>query len=137
VSVVRRLPRPAMGQVFTKDGDDLAGAGDIRELGVVELRSPDRFSDGGAGSMPRVPPLIRAIGAVRRILQIRGCHGSRRDAFRRARDQAIGCGPEGPTEKCSEERPAKHVSIVTGRRYCGQRMAEDRDHPCVPLMTRR
>jgi hypothetical protein len=135
---VRGLPRPAMGQVFTKDGDDLAGAGDIREFGVVELRSPDRFSDGGAGSMPRVPPLMRTVGAVRRILQIRGCHGFRRDAFRRARDHAIGCGPDGPTEQCSEERPAEHAPIVAGRRSAVNGwLVGVRDQPCVPLMIRR
>jgi hypothetical protein len=66
--------------------------------------------------MPRVPPLIRTVSAVRRILQIRGCNPTRSDAFRRARDQAISCGPDGPTEQCSENRPAEHAPIVAGRR---------------------
>jgi hypothetical protein len=109
--VVRPLPRRAMGQVFTKDGYDLGAAGDIREIGVVELGAPDRFSDGGTGSMSRIPPLIRTVSAVRRILQIRSCNRTRSDAVRRARDQAISCGPDGPTEQCSENRPAEHALL--------------------------
>ena len=66
--------------------------------------------------MPCVPPLIRTVGAVRRILQIRGWNPTRRDAFHRARDQAIGCGPDEPTEQCSENCPAEHAPIVAGRR---------------------
>jgi len=114
--VVRPLPHLALGQAFPKDGYDPGAAGDICKIGVVELGAPDRFSDGGVGSVSPVKPLMRTVSAVRRILQIRGCNPTRSDAFRRACDQAIGCRPDGPTEQYSQERPADHAPIVARRR---------------------
>lgn len=115
MQVMRRVPRPTMRHIPTTDGVEPVGAGDARELRVVKLRLPGRFSDGGTGSMSRVPPMIRTVGAARRIWQRRGGTGRRHDGLRRASDHVIGCCPHGQTEQCSEEHAAEHGPIVPRR----------------------
>ena len=95
-------------------GQDEVGAGDARELRVMELRSPDRFVSGRANRTLRLPLTVRTVGVpgrVRRTHLATAC--GRRDALQRARRDAIGRCPGEYAQQRHECETAEHDSIVT------------------------
>jgi len=65
--VLRDVTRLAQGCHAFADSAEPVEAYDARKCRVVQLRPPDRFSQGGAGSMSRLPASIRAVGVVRSL----------------------------------------------------------------------
>ena len=63
MQMLRRVRRPAPGDFVAADGVEPVEARDARELCVVELRSPDRFSRRGDRASTRIPAVVRAVGA--------------------------------------------------------------------------
>jgi hypothetical protein len=117
-----RVSRLAVGSVGSADRIALAGAEHTRELRVMKLRPPHRFSNGGAGLATGVPPMIRTVRAAGSIGHTRNrvwpCVGARRRA-----GYAIDCGPDGQAERCSDKHAAEHAAIVARSRVSVKRVA--------------
>ena len=114
-----RRSRLGLGRVGAADGVAPVATKHARELRVVKLRPPHRFSNGGAGSGCCVPPRIPTVCAAGSIRHTRNCAGRCVDTGRLA-GYTIDCGPDGQTERCGEKHAPEHAAIVARSRVLGQ-----------------